>query len=438
MEPTRSSVTEMLRIPAYVGAFVYGRTQTDPSKSGRNIPVPIEDWIQVVQDIYPAYITWQQYLANRSRISQNYASFIKKTLEAKGVPRGGVAILPGLVLCGDCGAHMKVNYTPQPWYFCDYKKKQFGGAYCPSHPASCVDKAILEAFFEAIRPGQINTLDDVLAKNLEEREQRDRHWQHALKRAQFKCLKAQESYDAVDARHRLVAETLESRWESSLQELRQVEQAYEDFKTKDGSDYSISPELRERLRHISTSLPQMWSEGKVSAVKLKELLRCLIAHVVLKKTAADEIETRIAWTSGGCWIMPVSKSIHTFSNSPRYEEIVERIHTLWRAGLTDQDIAKQLSSEGFRSPRGTPFLCNTVLRVRVKYSWRSVIRRRRQAISSPKGYLSTKELAKRLGVTLQSVYRYIKKGYIPRKHIIAQKAAFFIKDCDQVFSSLHR
>jgi DNA invertase Pin-like site-specific DNA recombinase len=63
--PTIPAVTDMLKNPAYAGAFVYGRTRQQPSSlpGGRPLksPRPAMDWRIVVKDKYPAYISWDTF-----------------------------------------------------------------------------------------------------------------------------------------------------------------------------------------------------------------------------------------------------------------------------------------------------------------------------------------------------------------------------------------
>ena len=76
--------------PAYAGAFVYGRRTSDAQRppSSRRTPAtvrrPMEEWQCVIQDAYPAYISWAQYLANQERLRENaqhYRALVRVTCD---------------------------------------------------------------------------------------------------------------------------------------------------------------------------------------------------------------------------------------------------------------------------------------------------------------------------------------------------------------------
>ena len=82
--PTIPAVTDMLKIPAYAGAFVYGRTRQQTSSGGRpqKSPRPAMDWRIVVKDRYPAYISWDTFERSRPCCA-------REAREADGILHGG-------------------------------------------------------------------------------------------------------------------------------------------------------------------------------------------------------------------------------------------------------------------------------------------------------------------------------------------------------------
>jgi hypothetical protein len=60
-------------------------------------------WAVLRQDCWPAYIDWETYTRNQEQMAANRAKH-------NGVPRGGPALLSGLIRCGQCGRRMSVGY----------------------------------------------------------------------------------------------------------------------------------------------------------------------------------------------------------------------------------------------------------------------------------------------------------------------------------------
>jgi DNA invertase Pin-like site-specific DNA recombinase len=108
--PSIPSLAQVLRHPIYAGAYVYGRRPADPKRKLSPAKdyrpwAPMEKWKVLIKDRLPAYISWDQYLKNRERIEHNRNGF-----NTPGVARRGAALLPGVLVCGNCGRHMQASY----------------------------------------------------------------------------------------------------------------------------------------------------------------------------------------------------------------------------------------------------------------------------------------------------------------------------------------
>jgi DNA invertase Pin-like site-specific DNA recombinase len=419
---TNSSIYAILTNPAYAGAFAYGRRQAEPTRQVPGRPNtgylhrPLESWHHIQQDVYPAYITWEQYRSNLVRLRQNATRVTAPDQRTSGAAREGAAILAGLAICGICGYRMRVIYRSAHRYYCDGRCRSRGEKSCASLHGPSIDTAVTEAFFEAIRPAQLDALEAVLAAQAREREQLLRQWQERLKRARYEAHLAQRQYDAADPDNRLVTGELERRWEEKLRELRSIEEAYERFQQTPATQV-LEPGLRRQLEHISEELPALWSREEFSNAYKKELLRCLISRVVLRRTAPDEIEVRIVWVSGHFTLVHAQPPIRLAREVRGYEKMVERIGSLWQAGVKDdKEIAEQLTKDGFHSARSVDVSPALVQKVRVAHGWRSILRESYRALEIGK-FLTVRGLAARLGVNREWVYWLIRNGRIESKYI---------------------
>jgi hypothetical protein len=76
--PNHTTLSDMLRHPAYAGAYVYGRRRMDrrrqlPGKphSGRRLIHSPEEWGVLQRDSWPAYIAWETYTRNQAQMAAN-------------------------------------------------------------------------------------------------------------------------------------------------------------------------------------------------------------------------------------------------------------------------------------------------------------------------------------------------------------------------------
>ena len=97
-------------------------------------------------EVYPAYLSWAQCLANQARLADNASSFARR---ARGVPRQGQALLAGFVLCGHCGYQRRVVYKPRVRDACQALAATYGAASCVHVEGSSRDDAVAAAFLAA-------------------------------------------------------------------------------------------------------------------------------------------------------------------------------------------------------------------------------------------------------------------------------------------------
>ena len=74
-----SRVIQILHNPRYTGAFVYGRHKTVPSmitkRTTRVLKVARDDWMVLIRDVHPGYISWEEFERNQVTLKHNVASF---------------------------------------------------------------------------------------------------------------------------------------------------------------------------------------------------------------------------------------------------------------------------------------------------------------------------------------------------------------------------
>ncbi|WP_287106924.1 recombinase family protein [Mesorhizobium sp.] len=258
------AVTDMLKNPAYAGAFVYGRKcfrATSPSGRPQKTPRPMPEWRIVVKDKYPAYVSWETFEKVQAILRDNRSDYLR--VKGRGVPRDGAALLHGITWCGECGHKMVVRYKGGSQYVCNHLRQQHDVPECQCLRAAPIDHQVAAAFLEAVAPAEI----EALAKARKMRRRADDALRHAqeqqIQRLRYKVSLAERQFNRVDPDNRLVAAELERRWEEALLELRQAE---ETLKGKTDASLreplGIDSRLRAKVVALGTRLPAVWSIGQ--------------------------------------------------------------------------------------------------------------------------------------------------------------------------------
>ncbi len=437
-KPTNANIYSILCNPAYAGAFVYGRRakaldgSADPN---RRVNKPMEEWMTVHKDMYPAYISWEEFLANRERLKQNGYRVTENRL---GAPRKGPALLSGLGACGHCGRRMGTTYSGsknQGAYLCNALRATHGAPSCLYVAARRVDEAVAGAFFEAVKPSEISLLEEVLAAESADRERLLKHHHDSVKAATYEVRLAEKRYRSVDPENRLVAGELEKGWESALRALAEAEEAAERFE-RENRPTALDPDLRARLADFGKHLPELWNSGRLSVEHKKELLRSLVSRVVLSRPEQENIEARIVWISGTVSTLSVRTPIRRARDLRDYEVLVGEILALNAEGYPDSGIARRLTEEGFNSARGGEEGVPTrfVTEVRRQHGQGSVSKTLK-SLEKLEGCWTVLGLSRELQVDRGRIYKLIRRGALPTERHL-QTGNHLIEDDPDLIADL--
>ncbi len=408
---TSSAVLCIVRNPAYAGVYAYGKTEPIYTEDGSirsfRRRKPMNEWNVFMHGRYEAYVSWETFDEIQQIIRDNYVAHEGNI--SRGVPRRGRALLQGIAYCGRCSHKLTVAYRSTERYVCAHDKKHDGVSVCQQMPMRPVDDKIVEAFLAAIAPAEIDVYETALL-------QREARWQEVraahgreVKRLRYETDFARRQYDRVDPDNRLVAGELERRWETALQALREAEQRFAEMQREHDKvvPITVGRDLRQAFTRLGETLPPLWSKDILDNAQRKALLRCLIEKVILDRATPAEVRTRIVWRGGAVTELEVPVPVFSFRQLSNVQDLRTEIRALAKKGCSDDEIAAQLSSRGFRGPRG-PLLPEAVRRLRLE----SGIYRQPPRPRHRPGYLTIRELADRLGVTRQWIHHRIRKGRI--------------------------
>jgi DNA invertase Pin-like site-specific DNA recombinase len=418
-EARASSVRDILQNPAYAGAYVYGRKVKDPTKCRPGAPSsglvrqPIDKWEICLHNVYPAYIPWEEFLANQAQLRANQLNYRE---ELHGVPRKGQALLQGIVRCGYCGAFLHLRYSGPhgefPVYVCNNDKRQFGGKSCQEVRAIALDRQVEQRFLEVLHPDQLTLALAALA-HLEQEDQAERkQWDLRLERVRYEAKRAERQYQAVEPENRLVARSLERQWEEKLRAIEAVEKEYQAWRSTRLAP--ITEADRDAIIALGSDLPAIWSAQTTTSADRKHMLRLLIRDVIVDgKRAHGQVWVQINWQTGAheqfCYI----RSVRSYEASAAVEALEQRIRALNATQLIDAQIAEILNAEGYRTARlHRPFTGGTVWLLREKWHIPTVKINGKEYNPAQweDGSYSVQGAAARLGVNPSTIHHWLKVG----------------------------
>jgi DNA invertase Pin-like site-specific DNA recombinase len=418
----RSTLYEMLRHPAYAGAYVYGRNPCDPtlkaagrSKSGRRTASP-DEWVCLLKDRIPAYITWERYEANRRRMRENdLGRGASRTSSGRGP-----TLLNGLVTCGRCGHPMAARNarpTANPRYACDAAKQEYGGPLCQSVSAAALDRRIEELVLRAVESAALELSLQAAERAEQDRERLHRHWRQTLERANYEAGRARRQDDAVDPENRLVARALERQWEEKLIEEQRLDEEYARFQHEQPRHLTTAD--RERIRALAADVPALWHAETTTTADRRAIVRQLAERVVVTRRGTTEVIDVVIHRVGGSESrQEVHQGLRRYDRLGDYAALKERVTELRGDGRTGEQIAEAWNREGHRTPRGGPFTGHRVRRLFMLLGLTSVPAGVRGPDDLPgKGEWWLADLATELGVRPIVVHRWRWSGWLHSRQL---------------------
>lgn len=418
-QPADSSrVLNILKNPSYAGAYVYGRHFQDPGRRRAGVPRsgtvtrPPDAWPVCLLEAHPGYIGWEEFMANQKRLSDNINRY---SAGHRGVPRKGMALLQGIAVCGRCGRRMGLGYSgphgEYPVYRCGADKHQSGAPMCQEVRALAVDAEIERLVLEALTPDRVALAIAALSTLDEEARLLERQWALRRERARYEAERARRQYDAVEPENRLVARSLERAWEERLRAIEQVETEYEHWCRE--QPLALSDAERTEILAVGANLSAVWHAQTTTAADRKRIVRLIIQEAILdQKQVPGRVLIRLVWQTGAVSEHDLRRTVHSYDCYAGIEGLEGRVRGLNAAGKMDGEIAETLNAEGFLSSRGTTFDHGLVFLLRKRWGIATVKINGAEAnpVRWPDGSYSIQGAAKALGVTAQTILKWLKRG----------------------------
>ncbi len=418
-----SRVLHILHNPAYAGAYAYGQRRQDRARrragSARSatVKVAVEQWPVCLRDAHPGYISWEEFMANQARLAGNVA---RHATGRPGVPRRGCALLQGIAVCGRCGRRMGVRYSGPhgnyPVYHCSADQGMTGQPRCQEVRALGADAAFERVLLDALTPDQVAIAVAAVGQIEAETQALEHQWGLKRERARYETERARRQYDAVEPENRLVARSLERVWEERLRQSEAVEQAYAAWRAERMG--ALADMECAEVMGLAQDLQRVWRAA--TAEERKGMLRLVVREVALdQKRERGLVWMRITWQTGATSEHRLRRSVQGYAHYANAAQLERRIQELNAAGMMDRAIAAALNADGICTARNTSFVGENVHVCRKRWGIRTVKINGVDANPPrwPDGSYSVQGAAEALGVTAQTVFKWMRKGRLTGRQL---------------------
>ena len=290
-EPSLDGVRRLLINPAYDGTYVFGKTESQrggpvlASGQSARVKVPEHRWVKTPNH-HPAYMTQEQREEIKVILRNNH--FVRRNR-----PGRGPALTQGLLRCTVCGKSLHVQYHRGKSYSygCGWESEP-----CTRFISYEFDQYILAEVFKVLGAPPVEMLRAALEETQKQERARVDWIKSERQRLEHEERRARERADLTHGDLPLVHRDALAKLEKVLQEKEEFERkiAFEQSAAKPND----SEEELEELCRRASDVPSLWHHPTVTNQERKEILRCLIDHIVVAATK-KRIDARIFWKSGG-------------------------------------------------------------------------------------------------------------------------------------------
>jgi DNA invertase Pin-like site-specific DNA recombinase len=402
-QPSRGALTygrvvDLLHNPVYAGAYAFGRHRTrqqvdaDGGVRSRTRKVARDQWQVLIPDHHEGYITWQDYLAIEAKMAANQSS------SGERPPREGGALCQGIIYCG-CGRHMGVSYPDggRAYYLCRSRNEPRHTPGCVHASATAIDAAVTQALFTAIAPAELELALAAAGEVTARRQRVTRAAELAVERARYQADRAERAFTACEPGNRLVARTLETRWEARLTELTDARAAL----AAQLAEQAPLPEPGQ-LASTAARLPELWNAPTTTSKDRKRLLRTLLSSITLMPADHPScLRIGLRWNSGATDELLIDRSQQQPRTSPEAIGLARQLGP----AMNNTDLAGALNTAGHTTAHGRPFDATSAGNLRQYYE-----------IAFPEpagdGEITIAQAAATLGVSKQTITYWISHGYL--------------------------
>lgn len=425
--PAQTFIPSVLHNPIYAGAYVYGRRAVKKVFENGEIKKRQEayrspDEAKVfIKDHHEGYISWETYMRYEQMIDNNGTNF--QLDEAMLAVRKGHGLLAGLLRCKRCGHKLNVRYWGKagtiPRYLCSGNYVS-GGSYCIGFGGKAADKSIEHEVLRVISPAGVQASLRAVESVGQEGQDKLQILSRQYQEAEYEAQRAFLQYDQVDPSNRLVAESLEQRWNDRLNVKGEIERRITALETK---TVEISEQDRQSIIILGEDLPAIWNSQNCDLTIKKKIIRCLIKEIVVDIDEENErLNFIIHWDGGSHSAIDIPRPMPASKANKTDKEDVEIIRKM-SIRYNDTEIAKVLSKLGRKTGKSNNWSKHNVGTVRRRLGIKAV------KVTNDGTLFNLAEATRYCAVSNSTMMRLINENILPANQVV-QFAPFEIKKSD--------
>jgi hypothetical protein len=218
-----------------------------------------------------------------------------------------------------------------------------------------------------------------------------------LQQLEYEATRAFEQYNSVDARNRLVAAELESRWNQKLEDIADTKKR---LSSLDGERHALSAEEEQRIRWMGEHFAEIWNSDRCPPTLKKMIFRTVVEEIIVRTDTEKKILEFTTHRKGGVhtrFQMERPRSATQTATPTDALDIIRRMAI--RHG--DDEIASVLNRLGYLTGKGKRWNQNRVATARQNHS----IAGQKRALPDP-DRVSLNEAARLCGVSHRTIERF--------------------------------
>ena len=383
----------------------------------------------MIKDHHPAYISWTQYERNVQQLQAN-------TAQAQGVARKGAALLSGVLICGRCGLRMAPHYSSQMGqyrYSCNRMKIDYAEAACQSLSGLTLDDYVTAQIFKALQPASLEISMAAAEDQVIERQKQVKYWLQRLERAHIDTERAARQYNAVEPENRLVARTLERKWEETMNAELELKAQYEHYLLEQPT--VLLEEERLAIQYLAQDIPTLWKAATTTAMDRQTIVRQLVERILVTVIDnTEKVQTEIHWYGGHITHAWLDQPVAKLEQLAGYQALMSRVQELQSQACPPSQIAEKLNTEGWKPPKRRQTFNVTMVRCLLnRQGIRIGTQKQQHTANIPRGAdeWTLTELAGELKMPEPTLYSWIKKGKVRALQIKVDSRSFWIITANQ-------